>query len=179
MNITKTLLVVLTSLQLGACGLTAPRSDEGFADLDSLGIFDTDRKMALSIGPTILNFAARHVEDDPQTRGLLANLEGVRVRIYEINGDGSRVARRLNDISLELQVEGWEPVALVRDEDEQVHMLIKSRADRILGLVVMVSDSTQEVVLVNLMGNLPPRMFSDVMVALDLDAPTITLAAVD
>ena len=30
--------LLLMALLLGACGFTAPRSDEGFADLDSLGI---------------------------------------------------------------------------------------------------------------------------------------------
>ena len=53
---------VLLALALGGCGLTAPRSNPGFADLDSLGLADTDRVLTLSIGPALLRFAARHVE---------------------------------------------------------------------------------------------------------------------
>ncbi len=175
----KIIAILCVSLLLGACGITAPRSDEGYADLDSLGIFDTDRTLSLSLGPTILHFAARYIEDDPETEALLSGLDGVRVRIYEINGDGARVARRLDGMSRELQSDGWEPVALIREEGEQVHMLVKAKPDRILGMVVMVSDNTQEAVLVNLMGDLQPEMFGDVMVALEVDTPEVRLASVD
>jgi len=169
---------IVTSLFLGACGLTAPRSDEGFADLDSLGVFDTDRVLSLSIGPTLLHFAARHTEDDAEAQAILSGLDGVRVRIYEIEGDADRVARRLDDMSAKLQGRGWEPVMLVREEGERAHMLLKMDDDRIRGMVVMVSDShDDEVVLVNLMGDLKPEMFGDAMVALDVDAPEVRVAA--
>ena len=36
------LLVLIPSLLVGACGVTAPHSSEGYADLDSLGFSDTD-----------------------------------------------------------------------------------------------------------------------------------------
>ena len=140
-------------------------------------MWDTDRKLALSIGPTLLNFAARHVEEDPETAALLSGLNGVRVRIYEIDGDGERVAQRLERISRDLQTDGWAPVATVSENGERVHMLVKSGPDRIAGMVVMVSDSTEEVVLVNLMGHLEPAMFTDVMLALEVDAPEITLSS--
>lgn len=172
----RALLAGALGLVLGGCGLMAPRGDDGFADLDSLGMGDTDRTLALSIGPTLLNFAARHVDNDPEAEALLRGLDGVRVRMYAIDGDGERVARRLERMSRKLQNEGWEPVALIREPGEQVHMLVKSRQDRILGLVVMVCDSAEEVVLVNLMGDLQPQMFGDVMLALEVDAPEVRLA---
>lgn len=173
------MLVSACCLFLGACGLMAPRSQEGFADLDSPGLWDSDRKLALSIGPTVLNFAARHMEDDPETAALLSGLDGVRVRVYEIDGDGARVARRLERMSGDLQSDGWEPVALVRERGEQVHMLVKSQPDAIQGMVVMVTDSVDEVVMVNLMGHLQPEMFADVMLALEVDVPDVKLASID
>jgi hypothetical protein len=177
MNSKTVFLAGLFSLFLGACGLTAPRSDDGYADLDSLGVFDTDRTLALSLGPTILGFAARHVDDDPETKALLSGLDGVRVRIYEIDGDPVRVAERLDAMSKKLQHKGWEPVMLVREDDEQAHMLIRTRNGNIRGMVVMVSDQAEEVVLVNLMGDLKPEMFSDAMVALDVDTPEVRVAS--
>ena len=77
------------ALMLSACGLTAPRSSEGYADLESLGMRDTDTVMTLSIGPALLRFAASHVDDEPEVRDLLKSLDGIRIRIYEINGDAS------------------------------------------------------------------------------------------
>jgi hypothetical protein len=169
--------LVLAAVLLGACGITAPRGDEGFADLDALGVFDTDRKLALSVGPALLHFAARHVDNDPEAEALLRGLDGVRVRIYEVNGDAQRVGRRLERMSQDLQAEGWDPVALIREQGEQAHMLLKVSEGGIKGMVVMAADGEEEVVLVNLMGDLRPEMFGDVMGALELDAPEVTLAS--
>ena len=170
----------LLVLSIGACGLTAPRGSDGYADLDSLGVFDTDRTMSLSIGPTMLHFAARMTaEDEPETAELLRELDGVRIRIYEIDGDAERVAHRIEAMSDRLQQERWEPVMLVREEGEQVHMLLRTLDGRIQGLVLIASDGTSEAVVINLMGELNPGHFSDVMVALNVDAPEVTVASVN
>lgn len=158
------------ALLLSACGLTAPRSSDGFADLDSLGIADTDRVLSLSVGPALLRFAARHVEDDPQTQALLRSLDGVRIRIYEIDGDPLRVAARMDRMSDKLKADGWEPVMLVRSQDEQAHMLLKIVGQQVRGMTVLVCDGESEAVVINLMGDIQPEQFSDVMVALDVDA---------
>jgi hypothetical protein len=163
------MLAALAAL-LTACGLTAPRGSDGFADLDSLGIGDTDRVMSLSIGPTLLHFAANHIDEDPQTQELLRSLDGVRIRIYEIDGDAGRVASRMNNMSSDLENDGWEPVMTIRDDNETVHMLLRMVDERICGMTVLVSDGESEAVIVNLMGDIKPEQFSEVMVALDVDA---------
>jgi hypothetical protein len=165
------------ALVLASCGLTAPRSNEGYADLESLGVFDTDRTMALSIGPTMLRFAAMVIdEDEPETAALLRDLDGVRIRIYEIDGDAGRVAERVYDMSKHLREDNWQPVMLVNDDDEQTHMLMRSRGERIQGLTLITSDE-EEAVVINLMGHLDPASFTEVMVALDVDAPEVEVAA--
>lgn len=158
-------------LLLGGCGITAPRGNEGFADLDSLGMLDTDRVISLSIGPTLLRFAASHMdEDEGEVRDLLRSLDGVRIRVYEVNGDSQRVAGRIDNMSRRLQSDGWEPVMLVRKEDEQAHMLLRMADNRICGMTVLVLDGESEAVVINLMGEISPEHFGDVMVALDVDA---------
>lgn len=170
------------ALFLGGCGLTAPRSNDGYADLGSLGAFDVDNTLTLSIGPTLLRFAAAHTEDDPETRALLRGLDGVRIRLYEIDGDADRVAQRVDRMGARLRADGWEPVALVQDAGETVHMLLKAVGEgedqRIAGLTVLVADR-EEAVVVNVMGELRPELFSETMVALDVDvAPRVQVASV-
>ena len=160
-------------MSLSACGLTAPRSSDGFADLESLGVRDTDSVMTLSLGPSVLRFAASHMDDEPETRELLKSLDGVRIRIYEIDGDAGRVAGRIEDMSRHLQDDGWEPVMLVREENETTHMLLRTIDGRICGMTVLVSDGESEAVVVNLMGDIKPDQFGDVMVALDVDNPGV------
>ena len=168
------------ALSLTACGLTAPRSSEGYADLESLGVRDTDTVMTLSIGPALLRFAASHMDDEPETRELLRSLDGIRIRIYEINGDARRVATRINAMSGNLQQDGWEPVLLIRGDDEATHMLIRVVDQQICGMTVLVidrfhvrQDGDSEAVVINLMGGIKPQQFSDVMVALDVEAPGV------
>jgi hypothetical protein len=163
------ILITLVLLGVSACGITAPKSNEGFAELDSPGVFDTDNSMTLSIGPTLLRFAAAHIDDDPETRALLRDLDGVRIRIYEIERNSDRVAQRLSNMQSKLQQSGWEPVMLVREEGEETHLLVKIRDERILGLTLLTMDEDSEVVVINLMGEIRPQSFSNVMVALDVD----------
>jgi hypothetical protein len=157
------------SATLSACGITAPQSSEGFAELDSLGVFDTDNSMTLSIGPTLLHFAASHIDDDPETQALLRDLDGVRIRIYEIERNSDKVARRIAGMQSKLQQSGWESVLLVREEGEETHLLVKIKDDRILGLTLLAMEEDSEVVVINLMGEIRPQSFSKVMVALDVE----------
>jgi hypothetical protein len=161
---------------LAACGLTAPRSNDGFADLDSLGIRDVDQVMTLSIGPALLHFAASHIDDDPEVRALLKGLDGVRIRIYEIDGDAARVAARIGSMSKQLQDDGWESVLSVRDGLEATHMLLRVVDEQVCGMTVLVSDGDSEAVVINLMGDIRPEQFGEVMMALDVDTPAVETA---
>ena len=167
------LVIVSLCMALSACGLTAPKSSDGYADLESLGMRDTDNVMTLSIGPALLRFAASHVDDDPDTRDLLKGLDGVRIRIYEIDGDAGRVATRIDNMSLHLQDDGWQPVMLTREDDETTHMLLRVVDGQICGMTVLVSDGESEALVINLMGEIKPQQFGDVMLALDADTPGI------
>jgi len=166
-------------LGLSACGLTAPRSNEGFANLDSPGMNDTHRTMAISIGPTVLHFAARHIDDDPETQALLNSLDGVRIRIYEVTGDSEKIARNFERMGAKLELDGWQPVLLVREKGELVQMYAKTSGNTIRGLTI-VSAEEDEVVVINLMGDIEPKYYTDVMLALDVDnVPAVQLAVVD
>jgi hypothetical protein len=166
-------------LVLTACGLTAPRGNDGFANLDSPGFTDTDRVMALSLGPAVLHFAARFVDDDPETKALLESLDGVRVRIYEVTGDTGRIEDNFRQMGVKLDADGWDPVMLVREEGELVQMYSKASGNGILGLTIFSADAS-EVVVVNIMGDINPRHYSDVMVALNVeDAPEVEVAAIN
>ncbi len=168
-------ILILASTILLGCGLTASTNTDGYADLDSLGMFDVDHQLTLSLGPTILDFAASHIDDDPETKALLLSLDGVRVKIYEIDGDADRVAARLKEMSQKLREQQWEPIVLVQEPGELVYMLVKISDDHIHGLTVL-SSNAKEVVMVNIMGNLQPEMFTAAMAALDIDGPEVRVA---
>jgi len=170
------LVLTLITLLISSCGITAPRSNEGYANLDSPGIGDTDRTLSLSLGKTTLRFAARFLDEEPETQALLRSLDGVRIRIYEVHGDNERIARRFENMGRKLGNDGWQPVMLVREEGELVQMFSKSSSNSMLGLTIVSADD-EEVVVVNVMGDIQPEHFGDVMVALDVDdAPEVQIA---
>lgn len=171
--------LVLFALTLASCGITAPRGSAGYANLDSPGMSDTDRTMSLSIGRTTLRFAARFLNDEPETQALLRSLEGVRIRIYEVNGDSKRIARNFDHMGQKLSNDGWAPVMLVREEGERVQMFARSSGTSVQGLTIVSADE-EEVVVVNIMGDIDPQYYGDVMVALDVDdAPQVRVAVVN
>lgn len=165
------LVVLILSVLLAGCSLTAPRSSAGYADLESLGMRDVDNVMTVSFGPALLRFAAIHIDDDPEVKTLLKSLDGVRIRIYEIDGDAGRVANRISTMSRHLQKDGWEPVLSVRDGKEASYMLLRVIDQQVCGMTVLVSDGEDEAVVINLMGNIKPEQFGGIMVALDADSP--------
>ena len=173
------LVLTLIAFALSSCGITASRSNEGFANLDSPGISDTDRTMSLSLGKTTLRFAARFLDDEPETQVLLRSLDGVRIRIYEVNGNTNRIAQNFDRMGTKLSNDGWQPVMLVREEGELVQMYSKSSSRGMHGLTIVSADD-EEVVVVNVMGDIQPEHFGDVMVALDVDdAPEVQIASID
>lgn len=171
----KRLLVAASVTALLGCGVTAPAGNSGYADLDSLGFRDVDRTMSLSLGPSVLRFAATHIEDDPQARELVGQLDGVRVFTYDVVGDADRVGDRIDRMSRKLQDRGWAPVILVQEPGQRTVMLIKTRDDHIAGLTLITSDA-HEAVIVNVMGELYPDMFSGTMAALDVEVPLVQVA---
>jgi len=171
------LVLLLAAFLLSSCAITASRSNEGFANLDSPGIADTDRTMTLSLGRTTLRFAARFLDDEPETQALLRSLDGVRIRIYEVTGDTGRIAHKFERMGAKLSRDGWQPVMLVHDDDELVQMYAKPSRKGMCGLTIVSADD-DEVVVVNIMGNIEPEQFGDVMMALNVDdAPHVQVAA--
>lgn len=169
-------IVSVALLCLGGCGFTAPKRDPGFADVESLDWWEVNHTFSLSLGPTLLSLAANLVEDEPETRELLKNLEGVRVKIYEVEpGDAEAVAMDVNDMSQSLAAQDWEPVVLVKEEGESAHMLIKMEGEQIRGLTVITTDG-EEAVFVNVMGNLEPELFNQALGALDVPTPQVEVA---
>ena len=178
-NVVLVLVLTLSAFMLSSCGITAPRGNDGFANLDSPGMSDTDRTMTISLGPTMLWFAARFMDDEPETQALIRSLDGVRIRIYEVKGDSERIAHYLQQMSDKLTKDGWSPVMLVREEGELVQMYAKPSDTGIQGLTIVSAD-VEEVVVINVMGDIDPMYYSDVMVALNVDdAPEVQVASMN
>jgi hypothetical protein len=176
--IARSFIVLLGLSLLVGCGFTGNlRSDAGFASFDSPGLMSTDRVMALSLGPIPLRFARFMIDDDddPEAAMFLKELDAVRIYIYEIDRNPELVKQRMESTAQRLQQDGWHPAVAVREDGELVRVMFRMQGDELIrGMVVMVQDQ-EELVLINLIGDLRPAMFNSYMKELDIDTPDVTI----
>lgn len=156
------MLVVLTS----ACGVTASSRNPGYISFNEAQYDGLRRDTSISIGPALLSIAARHVDDDPTARALLAALDGVRVKVYHIDdeADLAQLVRHVDAAATSLD-DRWQRIVRVQEEDSTAHILIKHSDEAILGLAILAVDE-QELVFVNVMGELTPAMLEDLSPAI-------------
>jgi hypothetical protein len=158
-------------MMVSGCGLTASSRNEGFADFDSLQMPPgVDHRLTLSLGPSVLWLAARFVGDEPETQAILRGLDGIRIKVYDITGDEGVAATELGLLSSELQGRNWEPFLRVKEDGEQVDLLVKTYGETIHGLVLLGIDD-KEAFVINVMGELQPEQLAGALAALDVSVP--------
>lgn len=156
------MLLVLTS----ACGITASLRNPGYVNFDEAHYNGLRRDTSISIGPALLGVAAQHVDDDPNAQVLLAALDGVRVKVYHIDGKANlaQLVGHLNALADSMD-DSWQQVVRVQEDDSTTHILIKHSSEAILGLAILAVDQ-EELVFVNVMGELTPAMLQELSPAI-------------
>ena len=158
------MLAVLTS----ACGVTASSRNPGYVSFDEAHYSGLRRDTSISIGPALLTVAARHVDDDPKAKELLAALDGVRVKVYHIDEkvDLVQLVDHINAMANSMD-DRWQRIVRVQEDDSTTHILIKHSNEAILGLAILAVDG-EELVFVNVMGELTPAMLQDLSPAISM-----------
>ena len=142
---------------------------------------DAERAFALSLGPVPIRLATMIsrpiLKEDPWIPDTMKSIRAVRVYMYEIDGDKETVRMHIETTKGELETDSWEPIVAVREDGGHVSALVMPRElDSIRGLVVMYQDD-EELVLVNIIGNIKPATFSTLMTEFDIEIPIIEIAA--
>ena len=115
---------------------------------------------------------AKH--EDPEVAEVLSNLDFVKVRVYELNGEIQHAKATLEEASARLKKEQWNTLVTVNDnEDNQnVRILSKSGDGVIDGFVVMVVSPDRfdgEAVFINIVGDIDPSQIAKITDNLDVD----------
>lgn len=173
----RTLILGAASLLLVGCGITGNfRHDLGYADFGALQRLPADSHIRLSLGPLPLKIANWALKDDEDLGPFLRELRAVRVYTFEgVAEDPAKVASGVKELTAELARDGWLNVAAVREESELTSVFL--RPDKNFahhGLVVVIQEP-DEVVLVNLIGNIRLDFIDGYMADLDLDVPPIEI----
>jgi hypothetical protein len=175
MRVRSLALAVLSPL-LTACGLTGNfRHDPGYVDFGSLKRLDAESDFGLSLGPLPLQIAKWATHDDQEVGPFLRELRAVRVYTFEGIADAQQVAMGVEKLGVELAGDGWLNIAVVRDGEELISVFLrpdKNFAHHGLAVVIQEPD---EVVLVNLIGNIRLDFINGYMADLDIEAPQIVI----
>lgn len=166
--------ICLLALLITGCGITASSRNAGFASFSSGDLPGLQKDTSISLGPTVLRFAARHSDEDPAAQAILKAIDGIQIKVFTLEQSADRVAlaAALNEDAAGLD-ENWQPIVRVNEPDSTVHILLKQSDDAILGLAILAVDD-EELVFVNVMGELSPDMLAELGHALP-DEQTVAL----
>ncbi len=83
---------------------------------------------------------------DSELQSLVSGLDSIYAVILDL-GDPERATRgrkAARDVEADLRGKGWQELAFVQEEDSTVRVLIKSEGERVLGLVAIVIDTSDD-----------------------------------
>ena len=117
---------------------------------DSAGV-ELDKEFGMTLGRTSTWLARKVVKWSGETDISLKGVRKVEIGVYEVKGlrPGLEARQRLELSDLP----DWNPIVHVHDDGEDVFVLIKEREDQIRGLLVVVAEE-DEWVLVRIRGKL-------------------------
>ena len=125
-----------------------------------MGIFsEGDLEVDVDLSGAMLRVAAGAMEtQDPSIAELVASLERVRVQVGAPTGvDAATVAQKMADVQATLVGAGWQKILSVEENTEQVYLYALESAGNIVGLTVFVNEAGEEVVVVNIVGDINPE----------------------
>ena len=168
-------LAVLIPL-LTACGITGNfRHDPGYADFGSLQRLEAESDLGISLGPLPLQIAKWVTRDDEEVGPFLRELRAVRVYTFEGIADSAEVATDVEKLTRELGGGGWLSVAAIRDGEELISVFLRPDRDFAHHGLAVVIQEPDEVVLVNLIGNIRLDFINGYLADLDVEVPQIVI----
>lgn len=132
---------------------------QDYLDLNQIRGLPASPAVQVDLNPMMLGLAsAASRTANPAAADLLANVDGVRVRVYSSLEDASVVLQSIDEVATRLARDGWEQVVRVQD-DGDVRVLMQSDGTAVTGLTAMIV-ADNEAVFVNLVCSLTPEQFA-------------------
>jgi hypothetical protein len=162
------LLVVLFVSTAKAEDLSTKRGYVAFTNLESVY---GEPRVLINLNKTMLGFVSKLNMADPETSELIGNLEGIRVHIYDIDGNEQPALDVIASVSKDIQAKSWMPIVSINEENEKVRIFAKMTDDIMDGLMVMLVDNDDkgEAVFINIIGEIDPDKINSVTDSLNIN----------
>jgi len=157
-----------------AATLSAAEPAPGYVDFGKIMPSAEGKYVEVNIPQGLLKFAAMFAsKQEPQAAEVLGNLKQVRVNVVELSdANRSQIIERVKAVRQELETQGWLQVVTVREQPkgDDVQIYTKTRGEEAIeGLVVTVISGHDEVVLVNIVGDIRPEQIATLAERFNID----------
>jgi len=145
-------------------------AQSGYFPIEEMGIFgEGDLEVDVDLSGAMLRVAAGAMEDqDEKIAELVANLERVRVQVGTPSGvDAATVTQKIASAQATLESAGWQKILSVEGSGERVYLYALESAGNIAGLTVFVDEGSEEVVVVNIVGDINPETLGRILANMD------------
>lgn len=143
-----------------------------FADLSS---YYGEPKVEINLNQSLMKIVGSFANhEDPEIGDILANLEEIKVRVYNLNGKLDKANFTVDQVSKKLRADQWDTLVTVNnnEENQKVRVFSKSTNEVIDGVVVMVVSPEEdggEAVFINIVGEIDPAKVGKVAETLDIN----------
>jgi hypothetical protein len=132
---------------------------QDYLDLGQIRGLPATPAVQVDLNPMMLGLAsAVSRSSNPAAADLLANVDGVRVRIYSSIEDIDAVVQSIGEIAADLAQDGWQQVVRVQ-EDGDIRIYMRSDGESVTGLTAMIV-ADNEAIFVNVVGTLTPEQLA-------------------
>ena len=165
-------ITLLSIVLIGSAGYllasSGIQSKPGYAKLTMPSWFTTDTIVAINLGPRGLKPVRWMIEravsssndnlelDEKILLSLLQDLQGVQLRIYEVENNRKIFERAIDESLVTLKQDGWQTLITVREDEKRIIVMQSTDAELITGFSILVS-TPENAVFVNLIGQLNPE----------------------
>ncbi len=154
----KTLIVILTLLCLTSVAQAGKLSSQpGYLDLEFIEIPDSAEEIQdIDLGPVLKDVVREaKANDDLEIAELLTMVHSLRLRAFSLDDNSLEMAREAVDkVNAKLKKDDWDTLMKFKDGAELTTINIKYHNDNMVGLVVVVFEPEEEVLFVNVVGDL-------------------------
>lgn len=157
MRYSKITLVMLVGILLSVSGFAMAGTEPGFIDLSFIEIpDDAETIQDINLGLVLKDVIREAKEnDDLEIAELLSMIHSLRLRSFSVDKNSLDMARTyVEKVAARLKKDDWDNLMKFKDGSELTTISIKYHKDNMVGLMVVVFDPDDEVLFVNVVGDL-------------------------
>jgi len=147
---------MLSALLVGGLVAATVQAQDGDFNIDQLA-GGLKPKVNINFGPAMMSgFAESMASANPDLSTVLSGIQGLRLIVFEDVNNTADLEAEIDIAVDQLIGSGWSQAVQVQDDGEQVDLFMIESGDFVKGMVLMVRETGDNVVLANVYGDMDP-----------------------